>query len=83
MSDHKLSSKNQISVPREVRDALDIGPGDHVRFMVFGDRVELVKPRPIAELAGMLYRPGRRAITLEEMSEAGPEGLEDEGEDQA
>gem|GEM_PF-3735462 len=54
-----------------------------MRFMVFGDRVEMVKPRPVAELAGMLYQPGRRAITLEEMSEAGPERWEGEDEDGA
>lgn len=81
MSDPKLSAKNQISVPREAREALDIKPGDHVRFMVFGDRVELVKPRPVAELAGMLYRPGQRTITLDEMREAGPAGWA--GEDDA
>jgi antitoxin PrlF len=42
----KISSKNQITLPAEVRRRLGIGPADKVAF-VFGDgdRVELRTPR--------------------------------------
>ena len=78
MSDVRLSAKNQISVPKDAREALGLKAGDTVRFMVFGDRVELVKPRPAAELAGLLHRPGQRTVSIDEMNEAGPADWEDE-----
>jgi AbrB family looped-hinge helix DNA binding protein len=40
-----LSSKNQIVVPREAREALGVRPGDKLLIVVRGDTV-LILPRP-------------------------------------
>lgn len=41
-----LSSKNQIVIPREAREALGIKPGDELVVVVRGDRVILLqKPK--------------------------------------
>jgi AbrB family looped-hinge helix DNA binding protein len=46
MSEATLSSKNQIVIPREAREALGLGPGDKVIITVRGDRVLLMqKPK--------------------------------------
>ena len=42
----KLSSKSQITVPREVRDAIGLEPGDHVAYFVRGDEVILRRVDP-------------------------------------
>lgn len=55
MSEVTVSSKNQIVVPREARDALGIKPGAKLRVVVRGDTVILFrKPRrAAAALAGL------------------------------
>jgi AbrB family looped-hinge helix DNA binding protein len=45
MSEAKLSSKNQIVIPREARQALGLKPGDKILVVVRGDRV-LVLQKP-------------------------------------
>lgn len=49
----KMSSKNQIVVPREARDALDLRPGDRLVVRVRPDRVLELEREP-ADLAGEL-----------------------------
>ena len=71
MSEAKMTSKGQITVPKDVRLKLGLRPGDRVRFIVEDDgRVRLLPAkRDISELVGMLPKP-KRALTLEEMDEA-------------
>jgi len=45
MAEAKLSSKNQIVIPREAREALKLKPGDKLLVTVEGDRV-LVLQKP-------------------------------------
>jgi AbrB family looped-hinge helix DNA binding protein len=46
MAEATLSSKNQIVIPREARDALGIKPGDKVLVVVHDNRViVLEKPK--------------------------------------
>lgn len=41
-----ITSKGQTTVPKEVRDALDIGPGDKITWEVNGGRVSVTTERP-------------------------------------
>jgi AbrB family looped-hinge helix DNA binding protein len=43
MYEAKLSSKNQIVIPSEVRKCLDIKPGDRILLAVRGDTVILLR----------------------------------------
>jgi len=45
MSEATLSSKNQIVVPREAREALGVHPGDKLLVVVRGNTV-IILPRP-------------------------------------
>jgi AbrB family looped-hinge helix DNA binding protein len=71
MSEAKMTSKGQITVPKDVRLKLGLRPGDRVRFIVEGDgRVRLLPAkRDISELVGILPRP-KRALSIEQMDEA-------------
>lgn len=55
MAEATLSSKHQIVIPREAREALDLKPGDKVLITVMGNKViVLEKPRSYrAALAGL------------------------------
>ena len=45
MAEATLSSKNQIVIPREAREALDLKPGDKLLVTIFGGRI-IVMERP-------------------------------------
>lgn len=54
----KLSPKYQIVIPKEVREALDLRPGQEVAVLRYRGRIELVPVRPTKEVRGLLR--GRR-----------------------
>ena len=52
----KLTSKGQTTVPREIREALGVGPGDLIAWEVAGDggaRVRAVKPLDLEYLRAL------------------------------
>ncbi|MCL7970582.1 MAG: AbrB/MazE/SpoVT family DNA-binding domain-containing protein [marine benthic group bacterium] len=55
----KMSSKHQIVVPREAREALGLRPGDRLLVTVAGDVIEMrVQPSDVvASLEGILADP--------------------------
>lgn len=75
MEEATLTSKSQITVPKAVRDALGLTPGDKIQFVPAwqGFRLVVVKG-DITRMAG--YFKGRRSkpLTIEEMNEAIAEG---------
>jgi AbrB family looped-hinge helix DNA binding protein len=49
-----LSSKFQIVIPKAVREALDIRPGQKLQVIGYSNRIELIPVRPIQEARGFL-----------------------------
>ena len=74
MQESKVTSKGQTTLPRGVRSKLGLEAGDTVRYIVSGERVQILKARRASDLGGMLYRPGQRRVSLEEMDDAIAEG---------
>ena len=70
MSEAKLTSKGQITLPKEIRLKLGLKQGDRVRFIVEDDgRVRLLPAkRDVTELMGILPRP-KRTLSIEEMDD--------------
>lgn len=65
-----LTSKGQMTLPKTIRDDLNVGPGDKIDI-VKKDGLYVLRPRRSAlALAGKFYKPGRKALTIEEMDEA-------------
>jgi len=46
MSVSTITSKNQTTVPREVRETLKLGPGDALHWQVRGREVRVTADRP-------------------------------------
>jgi len=42
----KITSKRQTTIPKEVCEALDVGPGDQITWEVNGGRVAVTTERP-------------------------------------
>lgn len=72
--DSTVTQQGQTTLPKAVRDALQLHGGDRLRYFIYGDEVRIARVRPVSELAGMLHVPGRRAVTIEEMNEAIADG---------
>lgn len=71
MATATITSKGQVTIPKKIRDKLGLKPGDKVDFEV-NDKGKLevsTKTRSIMDTAGILYRPGQKAKTIEEMNE--------------
>lgn len=65
----RLTSQGQITVPKAVRDAMDLEPGDHVEFEL-GDAVVVRRhrPRSVLSFAGIAgAASGRIPGTAEEL----------------
>ncbi|MEA3502497.1 MAG: AbrB/MazE/SpoVT family DNA-binding domain-containing protein [Actinomycetota bacterium] len=56
----KVTSKGQITIPRAVRDALGITPGDQVVFRVESHRAVLARSPKLLELAGTVPVPAAK-----------------------
>lgn len=70
MQESTVTTKGQTTLPRTVRTALGLSPGDRVRYVILDGEVRLLKARPVAGLAGILARPGRKTVTLDDMEAA-------------
>ena len=53
MSTATLSSKFQISVPKDIREALQLKPGQKLVFLNTGSAIKLVPQPPVSELFGI------------------------------
>ncbi|RLE33770.1 MAG: AbrB family transcriptional regulator [Acidobacteria bacterium] len=49
-----VSPKFQIVIPKLIRDALHLRPGQKLKIMEFDGRIELIPDRTISELHGFL-----------------------------
>jgi len=66
----KVFANGSTTLPKSVREALGVKPGDHVRYVISGDRVQVLRTRSVHELAGMLARDDQAAVSLGEMQDA-------------
>jgi AbrB family looped-hinge helix DNA binding protein len=49
-----ISPKFQVVIPREIREQLDLEPGQKVQAFAFGNRIEFVPLKPAKALRGFL-----------------------------
>ncbi|MFN3280639.1 MAG: AbrB/MazE/SpoVT family DNA-binding domain-containing protein [Tabrizicola sp.] len=71
MQESTVTTKGQTTLPKDVRAALQLNPGDRVRYMILdGGEVRLVRSRPVMQLAGMLKDSTDKRASLEDMDEA-------------
>lgn len=59
----KLTSKGQLTVPRVVREALDLKEGDRVVLRVQGDHALLARTPDLLSLAGSVAVPAAKRGT--------------------
>ncbi len=84
----KITSKGQVTIPKEVREKLSAETGDYVVFDINGDTVKLVpyKSKQLTELYASLPAtrpyPGKKAVRTETAQKIAERRLEAEGKDE-
>jgi antitoxin PrlF len=65
-----LTSKGQTTIPKGIRDKLDMKAGDRMTFALLPDGTVLmrVKNKSVLGLAGMLRRKGRKPVPIDQLS---------------
>jgi antitoxin PrlF len=65
-----LTSKGQTTIPKPIRDSLRMKAGDKMNFTLMPDGVVImrVKNRQVFDLAGLLYKKGRKPVPIELLS---------------
>lgn len=65
-----VSQKGQVTLPRDMRERLGVASGGILNATVEGDRVVISgKSGSIADLFGVLRRPGTRSRSIDEIEE--------------
>ena len=49
-----VSPKFQVVIPRNVREAMGVRPGQKMAVIRYGERIELIPIRPMAEMRGRM-----------------------------
>ena len=73
MVESAITSKGQTTLPKSVREALGVRPGDRVRYFVLDNEVRIIPMRPVRLLFGAFKHDGLPA-TLRDMKRAVAEG---------
>jgi antitoxin PrlF len=65
-----ITSKGQVTIPKPIREFLHVKPGDQIDFVIDPKGQVLVRAGTldIRDLKGILHRPGRRPVSLDEMA---------------
>ena len=68
-----ITAKGQTTLPKPVREALGVGAGDRVRYVILDNEVRVLPVRPVGRLFGALKHDGP-PMTLEDIERAIAEG---------
>ena len=49
-----VSPKFQVVIPRQVRSALGVRPGQKIKVILYDNRIELIPLKPVKEARGFL-----------------------------
>jgi antitoxin PrlF len=79
MTTATVTTKGQLTLPKEIRTALGVGPGDKVEFVRMEDGNYAVMPatQSVKKLKGLIPKP-RKPVSLDDMDAAIARGAKGE-----
>src|SRR5262252_3562389 len=69
-----LTSKGQATIPKAIRDHLQLKPGDRIKFFVHPDGTVVLLPKLAASALRGIVKPRGRRVSIAEMDEAAVAG---------
>ncbi len=67
-----LTTKGQVTIPKKIRELLKLHTGDKIEIIVTEKREAIIRPisKKVDDIFCKLHKPGRKAVTLDEMDDA-------------
>ncbi len=67
-----ITSKGQVTIPKEVRDTLGLRFGDKIEIIITENGTALIRPisKKVDDIFGKLHKPGRKTVSVEQMNRA-------------
>lgn len=64
-----MSSKGQVTIPRDVRDRLGLQAGDKIAWSLLSNGTVVVRPktRRLSDLVGILTKPDQPSVSIDTM----------------
>ena len=64
-----LTSKGQVTIPKAVRNSLNLHAGDKIEFVITETKEAFLRPvtKKVDDVFGRLHKPGRKPISIEKM----------------
>lgn len=74
-----LTTKGQVTIPKDVRDSLKLHTGDKIEIIVTENREAVIRPvsKKVDEIFCKLHRPGQKKVSLKEIDDAVREKMKD------
>ena len=75
----RLTGKGQVTIPKTIREYLNLDTGSKIDFVIDenGEVKVIALDIPIESLSGILHRPGAKTASLADMEQAIAEGAND------
>ena len=67
-----VTTKGQVTIPKKIREALCLYPGDKIEITVTKEREAIIRPisKKVDDIFCKLHKLGGKAISVEEMDSA-------------
>ncbi len=72
MAQATLTTKGQVTIPKEIREALNLQTGDKIEIRITDKKEAIIRPisRKVDDIFCKLHRPGIEPVSLKAMDEA-------------
>ena len=67
-----LTTKGQVTIPKEIRESLKLHTGDKIEIIVTDKREAIIRPisKKVDDIFCKLHKPGKKAVSLKAMEDA-------------
>ena len=67
-----LTTKGQVTIPKEIRESLKLHTGDKIEIIITKKREAIIRPisKKVDDIYRKLHKSGREAVSLEVMNDA-------------
>ena len=67
-----LTTKGQVTIPKQIREILKLHTGDKIEIVVTGNREALIRPisKKVDDIFCKLFKPTRKTVSVEAMNDA-------------
>ncbi|MEA1923459.1 MAG: AbrB/MazE/SpoVT family DNA-binding domain-containing protein [Pseudomonadota bacterium] len=79
MSLATLTTKGQLTIPKKIRESLNLHSGDKIEIVITGNMEAVIRPvsKKVDDIFCKLHRSNRKPVTIEAMNNAIKNKLKD------